>query len=108
MTIIEQIKAEIERRIKILREDDIVRQNCSTDFLEGKIYGYEEVISFLSALESEKPMDGLEDVDFDREITHIWGKCAAEPNDQIACLHIESFIEIARHFAKWGAEHLKK
>ena len=55
---------------------------------------------------SEKPGEGWEDVDFDSEITHIWGKCAAEPNDQIACLHIESFIEIARHFAQWGAEHL--
>ena len=53
MTIIEQIKAEIERRIKILREDENVRQNCSADFLEGKIYGYEEVISFLSTLEEE-------------------------------------------------------
>ena len=55
MTIIEQIKAEIERRIKILREDEVVRQNCTSDFLEGKIYGYEEVLSFLDTLESEKP-----------------------------------------------------
>ena len=42
------------------------------------------------------------EADLDREITHIWGKCAAEPKDQIACLHIESFIEIARHFYELG------
>jgi hypothetical protein len=55
-TIIEQIKAEIERRMKILREDDVVRQNCTSDFLEGKIYGYEEILSLLATLESEKPV----------------------------------------------------
>ena len=48
------------------------------------------------------------EMDLDKEITHIWGKCVTEPKDQIACLHIESFIEIARHFAGWGATHLKK
>lgn len=63
MTIIEQIKAEIERRMKILREDEVVHQNCTSDFLEGKIYGYEEVLSFLSEFESEKPnkYEGLDE-----------------------------------------------
>ena len=49
-----------------------------------------------------------EQVDLDREITHIWRKCAAEPYDQIACLHIESFIEIARHFYELGLNARKK
>ena len=68
MTIIVQIKAEIERRLKILREDEIVRQNCSANFLEGKIYGYEESLSLLDDIESEKPMnqEGL-----DKEIDEI-------------------------------------
>lgn len=55
-TIISKLKAEIERRLKILREDDVVRQNCTSDFLEGKIHGYETLLSFLSTLESEKPI----------------------------------------------------
>lgn len=39
---------------------------------------------------------------FDKEVTKMWGRCAAEPNDTIACLHIESFIEIVRHFYELG------
>lgn len=52
---------------------------------------------------NEQPEVDLEK--FDKEVTKIWGRCAAEPNDSIACLHIETFNEVARHFAKWGAEH---
>lgn len=54
-------------------------------------------------VEQEQP-----EVELDREITRIWGKCAAEPNDQIACLHIESFIELARHFYELGLNARKE
>lgn len=39
---------------------------------------------------------------FDNEVTKIWGRCAAEPNDTLACLHIETFIDIAHHFYNLG------
>ena len=39
---------------------------------------------------------------FDKDVTKIWGRCAAEPNDSIACLHIETFNEVARHFYELG------
>ena len=39
---------------------------------------------------------------FDKDVTEIWGRCAAEPNDSIACLHIETFIKVARHFWNKG------
>ena len=96
--IIQAIKAEIERRMKILREDEVVRQNCTSDFLEGKIYGYEEALSLLSTLESEKPMnqEGLEE-----EIERYLPKIPENPYN-------EELRVFARHFAKWGAEHLKK
>lgn len=55
--LIQAIRNEIERRIKILRENEVVRQNCTSDFLEGKIYGYEEVISILSTILSIKNTD---------------------------------------------------
>ena len=55
--LIAKIKAEFERRIKILREDEVVRKNCTFDFLEGKIYGYEELISFLSTILSTENTD---------------------------------------------------
>ena len=54
--LIVKIKTEFERRIKILREDKVVRQNCTSNFLEGKIFGYEQVLSFLSTLESGRPV----------------------------------------------------
>lgn len=98
MTIIEQIKAEIERRIKILREDEVVRQNCTSDFLEGKIYGYEEIISLLSTLESEKPMqEGL-----DEEIESYW-----KENGPMSHAEYDRLAKCARHFAQWGAEHFR-
>lgn len=39
---------------------------------------------------------------FDKDVTELWGRCAAEPNDSIACLHIETFIKVARHFWNKG------
>lgn len=45
---------------------------------------------------------------FDKEVTKIWGKCAADPNDSIACLHIETFNEFARHFYELGLNARKE
>ena len=59
---------------------------------------YNEVLSFLDTFE-------VKEVDletFDKRVTKMWGRCAANPNDTIACLHIDSFIEIARHFYELG------
>ena len=54
----------------------------------------------------EQPKVDLEE--FDKEVTKIWGRCAAEPNDSIACLHIETFNEIARHFYELGLNARKE
>lgn len=106
MTIIEQIKAEIEMRIIILREDEIVRQNCSTDFLEGKIFGYEEVLSFLDTLETEKPMEGLEvELDIWRYI-HFNG--ARDGHFSGEYLERTSQLDLAHHFAQWQKEQMMK
>lgn len=48
----------------------------------------------------EQPEADLEE--FDKDVTKLWGRCAAEPNDSIACLHAETFSEIARHFWNKG------
>lgn len=45
---------------------------------------------------------------FDKDVTKIWGRCAAEPNDSIACLHIETFNEVARHFYELGLNARKE
>ena len=93
--LISKIKAEFERRIKILREDKVVRQNCTSNFLEGKIFGYEQVLSFLSTLKSEKPI-GLEE-----EINKFRTIFKNECDPRI-------IGEVANHFAQWGAENFKK
>ena len=57
----------------------------------------EDLISFLSDLEeSEKPIEGLEE-----EIERYLPQIPEEPNN-------EELRVLARHFAEWGAEHLKK
>ena len=92
----EKLKKEIEN-LKI----DFIKFHTGIDPELVKSYlgyrSYDNVLSLIDSLQQEQP-----EADLDREITHIWGKCAAEPKDQIACLHIESFIEIARHFYELG------
>lgn len=65
----------------------------------------------------ERFIDGKDDVQeqpgvdlekFDKEVTKIWGRCAVESNDSIACLHIDSFIEVARHFFNLGLNARKE
>ena len=51
------------------------------------------------------------EVDLEKEIRSMWEKC--NPTDEgmgveSTYMHIEAFDIIARHFALWGAEHLKK
>ena len=60
MTIIEKIKAEIERRKSLLTQHSKLTYDL---ILETFIKEYDDLLSFLSTLESEKPMnqDGLEE-----------------------------------------------
>lgn len=46
--------------------------------------------------------------EFDKEVAKLWGSCAAEPNDSIACLHVETFSEVARHFYELGINARKE
>ena len=79
--LIPKIKAEIERRKKAL--------HCTLFNDE-----YNDLLRFLSTLESEKPMDGLED-----EIKrYLREECS---DDDEPGIH-----ELAEHFSQWGAEHL--
>lgn len=90
------VVAEIEKRLSLLEggtgHPEVVKQ------VDGVIKGYKSVLSFLDTLE-------VKEVDletFDKRVTEMWGRCAANPNDTIACLHIDSFIEIARRFYELG------
>ena len=96
------IKAEIEKRILREREVKDRYDSNTSSFVEGSIDALEGLLSFLSTLESEKPMqDGLEE-----EIARFedW----METYNQADYPTSFTTRDIARHFAQWGAEHLKK
>ena len=97
-----KIKAEIERRKKSLRAGICNEEVFTRKQRKEMLVASEELDRFnrfLSDLEkSEKPMDGLEE-----EINKAMKSdlCPEEISNYDFCC-------IARHFAKWGAEHLKK
>ena len=59
----------------------------------------------ITVKKQEQPKVDLEE--FDKDVAKLWGRCAAEPNDSIACLHIETFSEVARHFYELGLKARK-
>ena len=88
-----KIKAEIERRKSLLTQHSKLTYDL---ILETFIKEYDDLLSFLSTLESEKPMN--QDEVLNEEIKKEMAKLPffIRGKDQIA---------FARHFAKWGADH---
>ena len=91
--IIQAIKAEIERRL--LEKDH--------GFEDEADYGYhvclKDMKHFISTLESEKPINMDEELNEEIKKEMVKLPFFIRGKDQIA---------YARHFAQWGAEHLKK
>jgi two-component SAPR family response regulator len=94
-----KIKAEIERRKGICTAQ--IKANPEQTFpFVMEITEYDKILSFLSTLESEKPIeqDGLEE-----EIESYW-----KENGPMSHAEYDRLAKCANHFAQWGAEHLKK
>jgi len=72
----------------------------NADYFQGKVDLCDDLTHIITSLPQEQPEVELEK--FDKDVTEIWGRCAAEPNDSIACFHIETFNEVARHFYELG------
>lgn len=103
--LIQKIRAEIERRIEILADVSLKQQKKGdeemSNYYHGKAVALEELLSFLDTLESEKPMNQEElEKELDR---YLHGEF-----QQTAGGNFNNYLQVARHFAKWGAEHLKK
>ena len=109
-TIIEKIRAEIERRIKSWQTiGEHSPEGQGKDTCVSRVTELTDLLSFLSVLEKEeKPMnpttqeqpvcEGLEEeyknyVEDDPVYSKLVNRVVG--------------LSIARHFAKWGAEHLK-
>lgn len=97
--LIAKIKTEIERLKSNMDDRDPLAPNQKA----GYLFALADVLSFLSNLESEKSMnqDGLEE-----EIDRLWGSFADEMEGPHNLFDI--YARLARHFALWGVEHLKK
>lgn len=96
---VNKLKAEIKKRLHCNSTCDECG-DTAWDYDHGMVAAYNYVLSIIDSLQQEQPEVDLET--FDKEVTKMWGRCAAEPNDTIACLHIDSFIEITRHFFELG------
>lgn len=96
----EKLIAEIELLLK--RNEPY----CGNAVADGQRQALYQMKDFITSIQQEQDhfADASKmgpDVDlekFDKEVTKIWGKCAADPDDSLACFHIETFNEIARHF----------
>lgn len=105
MSIIETIRAKIERYKQEAAIARFYNAGENADYFQGKVDLCDDLTYILDTL-PEQPVEGLEE-----EINAEWKKC--NPIDEgmgveSAYIHIEAFDIIARHFAEWGAEHLKK
>lgn len=100
MSIIEQIKAEIKRQISDLPD--------TWSGSPAAKWAFEALLSFLSTLESEKPMnqEGLEE-EIQRFLSNATKMDKGEWKGKYPISEM-GFSVVARHFAKWGAERQKE
>ena len=100
-TIIEKIRAEVNRQRTYY--------NPNNPYGKRAIRVCNNILSFLGNLEKEeKPGEGLEE-EFNHYCFDFKDPDTGEdiPKNQIS-FKVEDALNVARHFAQWGAEHLKK
>ena len=106
MSIIDQIRSEVERRIKSWStRGENSPEGQGKDTCVSRVTELTDLLSFLDTLEKEeKPMnqEGLEE----EFIRYIHEKDAEVSERSESTYAQEDLEDIARHFAKWGAEHL--
>ena len=100
MTIIEQLKAEIERlKIQVPRSAEADGYNMAID----------DMLKIIEE-KSEKPtvQEGLEKEIETQVYGHFFDLNGIAIAGATAYATVDDMAYIARHFAEWGAEHLKK
>ena len=103
--LIAKIGAEIERLTDELelqaRENAEANNGEATDYCFGVVDMQMNLLSFLSTLESEKPMN-------QEELEEEYKDYVVNDPVYSKLVNRNAGLVIARHFAQWGAEHLKK
>lgn len=136
MDIIEKIKAEIKSRIEF--HDNTIKSNPGLIAMSlphaGGLKEDEYLLSFLSTLEPEKPVPAIEEPidgvlyaaacgiknatgktekpinqeELEKEIETYFDSNFGTPWDGCHPIGVFELDSMARHFAQWGAENLKK
>lgn len=107
-TIIDKIRAEIERQIADLQHKEDRAWDSMDEYGDEDAMWYQggrkslvRLLSFLDTLESEKPIGGLEEEMAKFIETFGWGKTKHLAEKEL-------ISATARHFAQWGAERQKE
>ena len=130
MSTIEQIKAEIEKRIRSIENCPFIEAEFGTsEKRDGKLIAYKDLLSFLSTLESEKPMNQDDAVKYKNLVVNSLRKKRVFPTLKGEQLHkfknevntlkqilqpwqtygniqSELFEQFALAFAVWGSYNL--
>ena len=101
-TIIEKIRAEIERLKK-----DVDNTPLATEQIAGYLFALVDVQKSLSTLQ-ERLEKLTEHKDIDTEIGHWMDRLDDKYCMLVNHYSIQDIKDTACHFAQWGAEHLKK
>ena len=100
-TQVEQIKAEIERRIKSVKICPFKTAELGSEKeTEGLLKAYNDILSVINNLPDDCKTEELE-----QEIARVWDDLG---DDFIYQLHWEEFRESAIHFANWQRERMMK
>lgn len=101
----EKLRKEIERLDKSNTVD--LNNGCDDDQCYGYYLALSDLINSLDSLQQEQPEVDLEE-EADRLFFSLGWYEGDHDKPMLDCISLEEFRGIARHFAKWGAEHLKK
>ncbi len=99
---VEQIKAEINNEIEAL-----IKKFCSDFYRELQLkieLVYQKAQALYDPLPKEQPSEGLE-----KAVEHYWNLVTGfQPNFAVLNLRKKDLMNVAQHFAEWGAEHFRE
>lgn len=97
MTQIEQIKAEIERRLHNIESCPFIEAEFGAEMRrDGKVKAFKDVLAFIDSLPAESP-------DFEAE----WKRYTASRKDDMRTHAVTMNVkEVALYFAKWGRKQV--
>lgn len=97
----DRLRKEVRRLEKAAHKSALGCADSETRrFHEGKDFAYQYVGTLIASLQQELP-----ELDLEKEMDEYFENMAVQEHENI---FEDTYHNIARHFAQWGAEHLKK